>query len=42
VALEGQFYEAVEQFFVREAACSPEFRIDARRGEAWDGVDLVE
>src|SRR5919112_2155340 len=42
VAFEGQLYETVEQFFVGEAARGPEFRVDARRGETWDGVDLVE
>src|SRR5919112_882689 len=42
VAFEGQLYETVEQFFVGEAARGPEFRVDTRRGETGDGVDLVE
>src|SRR4051794_1666372 len=42
MAFEGQLYEAVEELFVGEAARGPELRVDARRGEAGDGVDLVE
>ena len=42
VTFDGQLYEAVEQFFVGEAARGPEFRVDARRCEAGDGIYLVE
>src|SRR5215203_1933934 len=39
---QGQLHEAVEELFVREAAGGPELRVDARGGEAGDGVDLVQ
>src|SRR3954468_23178553 len=41
MAFEGQLHEAVEELLVGEAARGPELRVDARRGEARDGVDLV-
>src|ERR671911_37741 len=39
---QGQLHQAVEEPFVRKAAGSPEFRVDAGGGEAGDGIDLVQ
>src|SRR4028118_2383027 len=42
MAFQRQSYQAVEELFVGKTAGGPELRVDARRGEAGDGVDLVE
>src|SRR5215218_383117 len=41
VAFEGESHEALEELFVWNAAGGPESGVDAGRGEAGDGVDLV-
>src|SRR4028118_1299774 len=42
VAFEGERDQALYKVLVWQAARGPELRVDARRGEARDGVDLVE